>query len=281
MQPEPGDKNVRVTRSDAALAAQAVGIKSGDTVLFHSSLSSMGTVVGGPDTVIDGFLDAVGPCGTVAVPTLCNWTPATERLVFSGWNPATSPSYVGRITEAFRTRPDAVRSDQATHSVAAIGGRAADLTAEHGAFGPRPGPFGDRAFADSSPWQKLYEWNAAYCFIGVTFRVCTLVHYVETMLSQRALARAVPTRRAALGAELSGWMKPGVWLGIRNDDRVVLAEALAARGLVHRTKLGSATFRMARTRDIVDYWVAAVEEAPAKWLSEDALDWIESVHVGE
>ena len=277
MEPEKGDRSVHVTRGDATEAARAVGIEPGDTMFFHSSLSSMGTVDGGPDTLIDGLLDAVGPEGTIAVPTLCNWTPETERHVFPKWDPATSPSYVGTITEAFRRRPDALRSDQATHSVAAIGRRAAELTADHGAFGRRPGPYGDRAFAESSPWQKLYHWNAAYCFVGVTFRVCTLVHYVETMLSQRALGRATPARRDELAAELSGWMKPGVWLGIRNQDREVLADMMASRGLVHVAKLGSATIRMARAGHIVDNWVATVEAEPEKWLSDAALAWLERI----
>ena len=120
MEHDIGDRNVQVTREDVARAAREVGIVPGDTVFFHSSLSSMGTVVGGPDAVIDGFLDAVGPEGTVAVPTLCNWAKDEQHLVFSRWDPATTPSYVGAITEALRQRPEAFRSDHATHSVAAV-----------------------------------------------------------------------------------------------------------------------------------------------------------------
>jgi len=67
MQAETGDKCVLVTREDVARAARDVGVVEGDTLMFHSSMKSMGTVVGEPDTVIDGFLDAVGPTGTVAV----------------------------------------------------------------------------------------------------------------------------------------------------------------------------------------------------------------------
>ena len=58
MKPEPGDKSIRVTRLDVAAALRSVGVSPGDTVLFHSSLSSMGTVEGGADAVIDGFLDS-------------------------------------------------------------------------------------------------------------------------------------------------------------------------------------------------------------------------------
>ncbi|MFW5866632.1 MAG: AAC(3) family N-acetyltransferase, partial [Armatimonadota bacterium] len=132
MQPEAGDRAVQVTREDVTRAAREIGITPGDTLFFHSSLSSMGHVIGGPDAVIDGFLDAVGPEGTVAAPTLCDWEAHEQHLVFERWDPTTSPSFVGAITERFRQRPDAIRSDHATHSVAAIGARAEELTAGHG-----------------------------------------------------------------------------------------------------------------------------------------------------
>jgi len=274
MKPEVGDKNIRVRRTDVAEAARDVGIGPGDVVFFHSSLSSMGTVVGGPDTVIDGLLDAVGPEGTVAVPTLCNWQPDEQHLVFERWNPDTSPSYVGLITETFRLRPDAVRSDHPTHSVAAIGRRAAELTAGHGAAGYRPGPFGERAFARESPWERLFRWNAAYCFIGVTFCVCTMVHYVESLIVERALERAAPEARERMREKVVGWMKPGVWPGIRVEDREVIEGMLAERGIVRYGRIGSAAFRCARARPMVNEWIAIVEREPRKWCPEEFVEWL-------
>jgi aminoglycoside 3-N-acetyltransferase len=200
------------------------------------------------------------------VPTLCNWRPEEQAMVFARWNPATSPSYVGRITEVFRRRPDAVRSDHATHSVAAIGARARELTAGHGASGPRPGPYSETAFARESPWERLYRWNAAYCFIGVTFRVCTMVHYIESRLVERALERAAPDLRPKLAESVIGWMKPGVWPGVRVADREVIEAMLAEKGIVRYGKIGSATFRCARTKPMVDEWIAILEREPEKWL---------------
>lgn len=273
MQPESGDRGVRVTREDVAAAAREVGVEAGDTLFFHSSLSSMGHVVGGPDTVMDGFLDAVGQEGTVAVPTLCNWEADEQHLVFERWAPATSPSFVGAITEAFRTRPEAIRSDHATHSVAAIGARAEELTADHGSGGPRPGQFSETAFAHISPWQRLVDWNAAYCFIGVSFRVCTMVHYVEATLAERMIQRADPEDRERLLDELEGWMKPGFFPRIRIEDREVIEEMLAARGIVRYGQIGSATFTCARARPMVRDWIAIVEENPEMWLPMDYLRW--------
>ena len=274
MQPEPGDESVKVTRCDVTVAAREVGIKPGDTVMFHSSLSSMGAVIGGPDTVIEGFLYAVGPAGTVAVPTLCRWAPEEQPRAFDLWSPVTSPSYVGAISEAFRKRPDAVRSDNATHSVAAVGAKAEELTRNHGGDGLRPGPFGPRAFARESPWQRFYQWDAAYCFIGVNFTVNTMVHFVETLLVGRALARAKPAIRGRAEQALRGWLKPGVWPQVEIKDRELYEEMLARKGLVKYSNLGSATLRCARARTMVDRWLALLEQDPQRWLPADFLQWL-------
>jgi len=273
MLPEVGDRSLQVRREDVARAAREIGIGRGDTLFFHSSLSSMGHVIDGPDTVIDGLLDAVGPEGTVAVPTLCNWAADEQHLVFDRWDPATSPSFVGAITEHFRHRPDAIRSDHATHSVAAIGARAAELTAGHGSGGPRPSPFSETAFSHESPWQRLVDWNAAYCFIGVSFRVCTMVHFVEASLAERMIERADPDDRERLLDELEGWMRAGFFPKIRIEDREVIEEMLAARGIVDYGQIGSATFTCARAKPMVRDWITIVEKTPEMWLPLDYLNW--------
>ena len=63
--------------SDAEAARDALvrgltdlGIRSGGALLVHSSLSSLGHVAGGPETVIRGLLGALGPRGTLLMPAL-------------------------------------------------------------------------------------------------------------------------------------------------------------------------------------------------------------------
>jgi len=59
MEPEKGDPSVRVDVRDVADGFRAAGAVLDDTVLFHGSLSSMGTVAGGPATV--DYLSRVMP----------------------------------------------------------------------------------------------------------------------------------------------------------------------------------------------------------------------------
>ena len=42
--------------------------------------------------------------------------------------------------------------------------------------------YGDTAFAEASPWERLYQWNAHYCFVGVDFTVNTMGHYCQCRL---------------------------------------------------------------------------------------------------
>ncbi|NLO74000.1 MAG: AAC(3) family N-acetyltransferase [candidate division WS1 bacterium] len=277
MLPEAGDKSTEVRCEDVTAGARAAGIVPGDVLMFHSSLSSMGHVTGGPESVIDGLLDAVGPEGTVAVPTLCNWQPGEEALVFSRVDSCMAPSYVGILTETLRLRPSALRSNHPTHSIAAIGARAEELTRDHGAAGLRLGPFGDRAFAVESPWERLRQWNAAYCFIGVTFQVNTMVHYLESLIVERALQRAAPEKREALAEQVVGWMKPGVWPWIKPEDRETHEAMMAEQGIVQYSRIGSATFRCARTEPMVATWLEIVESDPERWLPEDFLEWLREV----
>jgi len=270
MKPERGDKSIKVGREDVTRAVASVGVCRGDTVMFHSSLSSMGHVIGGADAVIDGFLDAVGPEGTVCVPSLCRYPDHLRGRAREIWDPMTTPSYVGRIPEVFRRRPDAVRSNHFTHAVAAIGARAEELTRDHGLLDGRPGPWGDRAFAEESPWDKFYQWNAAYCFIGVDFTVNTMRHYIESLIVEDALRSAAPGRRPDLEGRLTGWMKEGVWP--RHDGRQ-MGERLARMGLVRFGKIGSATLRCIRTRDMVDNALRILRAEPELWFTPEFLEW--------
>ena len=55
----------------ATLAADlaALGVRPGSTLVVHSSLSSIGYVTGGAHAVVLALVEALGPDGTLVVPT--------------------------------------------------------------------------------------------------------------------------------------------------------------------------------------------------------------------
>lgn len=105
---------MNVTRTDISSSLVAMGLEAGDRVMVHSSLSSMGHVEGGAGTVVQAFLDVLGPEGTLMAPTFTH----TGCEYF---DPLKSPSLNGAVTEAARQFPGAVRSLHPTHAVTAIG----------------------------------------------------------------------------------------------------------------------------------------------------------------
>ena len=92
---DPVDTRSLVTRTSLVRDLRALGVAYGDKLLVHSSLASLGFVVGGGRTVIDALLDAVGEDGTIMMPTYSgeNSDPAEwRRPQPAGTLPTLSPS---------------------------------------------------------------------------------------------------------------------------------------------------------------------------------------------
>ena len=120
-----------VTIRDMKDALASLGVVEGDILITHSSFKSLGPCEDGAATVIGGILEALGEDGTAVFPTLCqkDW-----NNVYKNWH-LDAESDVGYLTNYFRKLPGARRSNQATHSVAALGAKAEYLTATHGQSG--------------------------------------------------------------------------------------------------------------------------------------------------
>ena len=167
---EAGAEPVRaaVTRVDIVGGLRDVGLGPGAVVLMHSSLSSMGHVDGGADAVVEALLEVVGSDGVASVPTHTWGTVNARQPVF---HVRLSPSIVGRITEVFRHRPEALRSRHPTHSVAAIGRRSAEYLQGH--------ELSQTPCGRESPYGRLCAWGGAVLFLGTQLSSCTLMHAFE------------------------------------------------------------------------------------------------------
>lgn len=272
MIPETGNPALRITEQDVCDGFRRVGVVPGDVLLYHGSMSSMGKLVDGPATFIEGVLAAVGPTGTVAAPTLW-YHDATPPLNPLDFNLDTSPSYVGVLTEALRLDPRSIRSNHFSHSVSAIGPRADELTANHGASGRRHSPWSDRAFAEASPWARLYQWNALYCFVGVTMRVCTMKHYIEACFVEEALRPVPVPKQAELRARLRAIDGMGtIWPFFNSEE---MEERLKAEGLMAYDRIGSATLRAIRARPLVERTSQLLHDETAHWFRDEFLAWLE------
>lgn len=229
---------------------QDLGIKQGDTVIVHSSFKSMGFVDGGAETVISAFLDVIGEEGTLVFPTLVQ---KDFENAYKTWH-MDKPSDVGYLTEYFRKREGSLRSDQATHSVAACGKYAAYLTETHGHTHKRFGDMGDTPFSADSPWQKMYEMDAKTVLLGVDERKITFRHLAEYMYIEECLDSIshIPEKRQEMEDGLEHFChQPGAWPHVY---AVRVFNEMKKEGIViPQTTCGDATVTAISSKFLVDY----------------------------
>lgn len=161
-----------VTKAQLIQDLGKLGVKKGDIIFVHSSLKSIGFVMGGPGTVIDALLQVLGAQGTLVLPCLSLSGSMIETLE-SGrvFDPRNTPSSVGAIPEYFRKREGVLRSVHPTHSVCAYGKKAEWLTYGHDTCGS--------TFGKGSPYYKLLELDAKILGLGVDLGPVTFYHVIE------------------------------------------------------------------------------------------------------
>lgn len=269
MKPNPKDLPL-VTQEDIGSALKTVGVCEEDTVLIHLSLKSFGYVEGGALSVINAAKEAVTPKGTVVFPTLVQRDFANAYI---HWDKEKSPSDVGYVTEVFRTLPDSLRSDQATHSVAAWGQKARDITGEHTAYGPRQGVFGDYCFSYSSPWQKMYHIGARIVFIGVDTVYNTFKHFAEYKLVEYYLNGISDEKKKCMAmSKVARHNVPGVW---PFHDAKKTQRAMEEAGLLTFSKCGNALFTSMKADNYIDLVLYLFKENPDKWFDAAFVQWLD------
>lgn len=170
----------REARDRIAGQLHEAGLREGGTVLVHSSLRSLGHVAGGPETVVRGLLDALGPAGTLLMPALSY---ATVNAANPFFDVAHTPSCVGAIPEYFRTRSGTLRSVSPTHSVCGTGLMAEELLGHHHLDGTPCGP--------NSPFRLLRECGGQVLMLGCGLAPNTSMHAVEELVEPPYLFGAV------------------------------------------------------------------------------------------
>ena len=264
-----------VLRKDISESFCDLGIGKGDTLLIHTSLRSFGKLENSALTVIDGIRDVLTEEGTFIVPTLCQ---EDFRNSYKTWH-LDKKSDVGYLTEYFRKLPDVLRSDHATHSVAAWGKKSKEYTEGHGDFGPRACPFGEYAFADSSPWYKLWKSDGYVAFLGVDMTYFTLKHLVEGEFVEILLKDIEnEEKRDDLRKELMTFdsFPDGFWPFYSSKN---MQAVLEEKGMVRKTICGKAEIIAVKAKEAVDTTLEELLNDPGKWYSGEVLQWIERARV--
>ncbi|MEW2423176.1 aminoglycoside N(3)-acetyltransferase [Streptomyces nigra] len=257
---------------------RALGLRSGDVVLVHSSLRRIGPTTRGPGTVADALRTAVGASGTIVVPTFTApnsfSSPAYRervrgltaeeieayRRTMPGFDAATTPSAgMGAVAERVRTTPGARRSGHPQTSLTAWGPLADFITRDH----PLDCPLGE-----DSPLGKLYRLDARILLLGVGFASCTAFHLGEyrspdppirrydCFVTEGTRADGAPRRRhrwfESVDLDDRDFARLGAWL---EDEHTDTGERVVRRGPV-----GGGIARLLPLADSVDLAVEWFKE---------------------
>lgn len=266
-------------KHDVINAFKDIGILPTDTLLVHSSMKSMGHVDGGPHTVIDALIEVVDK-GTLVFPTLFQ---KERHIAYKEWDIANSPSSVGLLSETFRRMPSVVRSDNETHSVAALGVNAEYITSTHRGGKGRVGVFGSSPFSYTSPWQKMYELDAKVVMLGVTMMYNTFKHFVEYILvdeilqsldedTQKEATSLLQTFDYNPTCPESSYNNPdGVWFF---HDGLLTQNEMQRLGLLNIGKCGDATLVGFRVKEFFAYMYNQFKTNPEKWFENNTIEWL-------
>ncbi|MCF6174516.1 MAG: AAC(3) family N-acetyltransferase [Victivallaceae bacterium] len=208
-----------------------LGLKTGDVVLLHSSLPSLGQVDGGGEAVVDAFLEVIGKDGTLVAPVF---------------------GKLGILTAVIKNHPEAEVSDCPFGTVAAIGRQAKEFCQNHWQA--------DTVHGENTPYLKIADAGGYICLLGVDQDRNTTMHSVEALLQLPYLQESGErTFSTSEGEQCKRWKHyPGPHRDFINLDSLLLEAEIMKMG-----RIGNAQVRLIDSRAMLDLCCAVGEEDPA------------------
>lgn len=220
-----------MNRKELAASLKKLGIKRGSIVMLHSSYVGLEPMEGGPDAVVDAFLDVLGPKGTLMVPAF---------------------GALGVIPEMLKKRPNAVFSPCPKGTIAAIGAKAEELAKDHWKA--------ESAHGEGTPFTRLRDLDGYICLLGVDQDRNTTLHSIEALLELPYLSDTSATFKTPEGKTVTKTWKyyPGPHRNFIGIDRYLRHE-----GLMNIMRIGNAQVRLMRAQDLFDLCLELGEHDPA------------------
>src|SRR5712664_681174 len=150
---------------DVVEQLRSLGARDGGVLLVHTSFRAVRPVEGGPLGVVEALLRALGPRGTLVMPTMTDGE--------SVFDPRTTPSQgMGVVAELFWRQPGVIRSTHPGGSFAARGPLAAAICAPQ----PLSPPHGPDSLVG-----RVYDLGGQVLLLGVGHSENTTLHLAEAL----------------------------------------------------------------------------------------------------
>jgi aminoglycoside 3-N-acetyltransferase len=210
---------------------RALGVRPGGVLLVHTSFRAVRPVEGGPAGLIDALRRALGPDGTLVMPTMTDGE--------SVFDPRSTPTEgMGITAETFWRQDGVMRSTHPGGSFAAAGPLAERICAPQ----PLTPPHGVE-----SPPGRVRDLDGQILLLGVTQGESTMIHVAESIagvpysVEHPCVVEVddVPTRVMIAETDhcCRGFAKLDAWLD--------------AKGLQREGRVGNAPAKLARAHDVV------------------------------
>ena len=247
------DKITGLNQQDILVGLRKLGVRTGELLGVHSSLSSLGYVEGGASTVLEALFEAVGEAGTLVMSTYLVGPPVelTPEDVANGitwkirrisFDDLSTPSGMGAISDAFRRHPHVARWFHPVHSVSA---------------------WGKDAQRFCQGYKPLVQAGGKILLLGVQMDRCSALHIAEEMVSLPE--DILKLMRWEVPEVLRKTYPPGQWIigcqGAWGDFLIVQAEA-ERRGMISTIRIGSATARLFNAKSMVELYAELLRENP-------------------
>lgn len=243
----------------------SLGVTEGMIVIVHSSLSSIGWVCGGSVGVVLALEQTLGIDGTLVMPThsgdLSDPAKWENPPVPQAWWQSirdSMPAYdrfmtpargMGTIPEVFRKQSGVTRSLHPNYSFAALGRASEYITT---------GEKLDFAMDLDSPLGRLHELDGYVLLLGVGHESNTSLHLAEYLADVDGKSHMdcfAPVQRDGMRQ----------WARYRDidfdcDDFEDIGAAFEATGVCQVGKVGNATAKLMRQRDLVHFAVNWMRE---------------------
>ena len=224
----------------------ALGVRRGGVLVVHTSFKAVAPVVGGPLGLIEALTGALGPSGTLVMPTMTDGE--------SVFDPARTPSCdMGITAELFWRQTGVVRSTHPGASFAARGPLAERICAEQ-PLSPPHGP--------DSPIGRAHEAGGQVLLLGVQHSESTSLHLAEAIAGVPysiehpcvvvidGVARSIPIAESDHCCR--GFTKLDAWL--------------RELGLQREGRVGNADARLCEARELVSVALARLRADPLVFL---------------
>ena len=240
------------TRDELTRQLLELGVEPGGVLLVHTAFSRVAPVEGGPQGLIAALRTALGPQGTLVMPTMSD----DDDVPF---DPGTSACLtMGVVPDTFWRLPGVLRSNS-PHGFAAAGPKAAAITVDH----PPDVPHG----LDSPPG-RVYELDGQVLLLGAGQDSSTTIHVAESLAGVRyRLPKYLTILKDGRQARYHYAETDHCC-----ENFALVDQWLEAKQRQRRGPVGHAEARLARSRDIIEVATAQLREQETVFLHPPGVD---------